>query len=71
VGFFLTHLTSGHRYVTCGLRAALRRLEDTLLITGYAFFAAVAMDGCTMTIYHLKLLSWLFTASYSTGVAIL
>jgi hypothetical protein len=48
------------------LRALLLSLEDTLLITGYALFIAVRVRICAISLYHFKLLCWLFANFLTT-----
>ncbi len=51
-------------------RALLLSVEDTLLITGIAIYAAVRAHSCSVTMYHFKLLCWLFVVLISNCSAI-
>jgi hypothetical protein len=46
--------------VVRGLRSALLSLEDTVLVASLALFTAVEVERCRLSMYHLKLLNWLF-----------
>jgi hypothetical protein len=49
----------------------LQSLENTLIISGFAMFAATASRYSTMSIYHMRLLSWLFVVVQCTTLAML
>ncbi len=46
-------------------------LEDNLLVTGFAIFVALCLEQCSLTIYHLKLLSFLFVMIFATSGTLL